>query len=926
MLALAMRRWSSAEEGSGQLLLFAGEAGVGKSRLLGEFEEQVGGRARMLSTAAFPRDAESAGGVLFDLVAALRRAGATGFAARLRKALHEVGDSGPAPHRMLVAELCEILLDLVDEGAPVLLTVEDLHWVDELSLEVLGRLAVAARSTSLLLVGSYRSDELYPRSPLRRWRSRLVGQRLAEEVRLQRLDAVGTAGMAAAIIGHLPSSAFTDALFERSDGIPLHIEELIVGGADARVPDTVAEAMLARVEALAPRTRLIATAAAVIGRSFDLDLLAAITSESPDAVDAALLELAERRLVLPRADGVSFDFRHALIRETIYDSIPPNRRRALHAEVAAAAAAAGFRDSFLSDQFERAGQKANAYRSARTAAAAATHLSAHREAAEFYRGSLRLFPPPTPPGPGGSLTAGAAAYWAAPHDNEGAEEEYALAVDLYRRLGDEVAAAGLVPGLMAVRHLLGVDLDARVTLARDALSRLGSLTDGGPDLVRGRLLAALAAAYMLDRRLEESLDLARQAARVIPEGAIEERVNTDATLGSVLVFAGQSADGWTTLERSIVDGEEAGVEAETARAYRMIGSSTSVLVEYDRGEAWLPRGISYAARTERWNDHHYLAAHLAHLHWATGDWAAAELSAQQALADGRGGITTRVTALHVLGYLALGRDQAERARTYLEEAREIGERMRELQRLSPALWGLAELALLEGNPATAVELCEIGYEGSATVSDAAYLFPFLLTGVRALLSLRDRKGAGNWATRCGDLLRLRGIPGTLPALAHAEGLLELAAGSTGSARGLLESADAGWRRHRRFWEGAWVLADLARCAKRSRRPADAASLVARLRTAADTVGARALDRIADDVGAAPAEPPTGPLTARELDVAALVASGSTNREIATALDIAPKTAAAHIEHILTKLGAARRSEIAAWAARELHPENQRNSL
>ena len=506
---------------------------------------------------------------------------------------------------------------------------------------------------------------------------------------------------------------------------------------------------------------------------------------------------------------------------------------------------------------------------------------------------------------------------------------------------------------MAVRHLLGVDLDARVTLARDALSRLGSLTDGGPDLVRGRLLAALAAAYMLDRRLEESLDLARQAARVIPEGAIEERVNTDATLGSVLVFAGQSADGWTTLERSIVDGEEAGVEAETARAYRMIGSSTSVLVEYDRGEAWLPRGISYAARTERWNDHHYLAAHLAHLHWATGDWAAAELSAQQALADGRGGITTRVTALHVLGYLALGRaqpfhqaggtttrgtarhglgylaparDQAERARTYLEEAREIGERMRELQRLSPALWGLAELALLEGNPATAVELCEIGYEGSATVSDAAYLFPFLLTGVRALLSLRDRKGAGNWATRCGDLLRLRGIPGTLPALAHAEGLLELAAGSTGSARGLRESADAGWRRHRRFWEGAWVLADLARCAKRSRRPADAASLVARLRTAADTVGARALDRIADDVGAAPAEPPTGPLTARELDVAALVASGSTNREIATALDIAPKTAAAHIEHILTKLGAARRSEIAAWAARELHPENQRNSL
>ncbi|HEU4849712.1 MAG TPA: AAA family ATPase, partial [Terrimesophilobacter sp.] len=641
LLSLAMRRWSSAEEGSGQLLLLAGEAGVGKSRLLAEFEERVGGRARVFSTTAFPRDAESAGGVFLDLVAALRRAGATGFAARLRKALHEIGDSKPASRRTLVAELCEVLVDLVDGGAPVLLMIEDLHWVDELSLEVLGRLAVAARSTSLLLVGSYRSDELYPRSPLRLWRSRLVGQRLAEEVRLQRLDAADTAEMAAAITGRLPSSTFIDALFDRSDGIPLHIEELITGGTAAGVPDTVAEAMLARLEALTPQTRSTVTAAAVIGRSFDIDLLAAVTSDSPDAVDAGLLELAERQLVLPRADGVSFDFRHALIRDAIYESIPPNRRRALHAAVAAAAVAAGFRDSFLSDQFERAGQKGDAYRSARAAAVAAMHLSAHREAAELYRRAQRVMPADVPLRERAALHAAVAAELAATDDNEGAEGEYTLAVDLYRRLGDEVEAAGLVPGLMAVRHLFGAHLDARVALARDALSRLSLLADGGPDLIRARLLAALAAAYMLDRRLDESIDLARQAARVVPESAIEERVNIDATLGSVLVFAGQSADGWTALERSIVDGEEARAEAETARAYRMIGSCTSVLVEYDRGEEWLPRGISYTARTERWNDHHYLAAHLAHLHWATGDWAAAELGAQQALADGRGGITTR---------------------------------------------------------------------------------------------------------------------------------------------------------------------------------------------------------------------------------------------------------------------------------------------
>ena len=87
----------------------------------------------------------------------------------------------------------------------------------------------------------------------------------------------------------------------------------------------------------------------------------------------------------------------------------------------------------------------------------------------------------------------------------------------------------------------------------------------------------------------------------------------------------------------------------------MIGSSASVLVEYDRAEHWLAEGVRYAEKVELWNHRHYMASHLAHVQWATGQWDAATQTAQQALADGRGGITTRITAQYVLGYLAMGR-------------------------------------------------------------------------------------------------------------------------------------------------------------------------------------------------------------------------------------------------------------------------------
>jgi DNA-binding CsgD family transcriptional regulator len=242
--------------------------------------------------------------------------------------------------------------------------------------------------------------------------------------------------------------------------------------------------------------------------------------------------------------------------------------------------------------------------------------------------------------------------------------------------------------------------------------------------------------------------------------------------------------------------------------------------------------------------------------------------------------------------------------------------MRELQRFSPAIWGLAECAVLAEDHAAAVELTELGHRASHEVGDASNLFPYLVTGTRARLGVKDPAGAANWVERVGADLVARGIPGTLPAVDHAAGLLHLAAGRTGKARERLTAARTAWLDRRRWWEGHWASLDLARSCLASNRRTDAAALVEEVRTAASAVGAQPLldgsAALASRLDRHDAPQPWSPLTLRELEVATLVARGLTNREIAAELRVSVRTAGSHLEHIGAKLGTSRRSEIAAW--------------
>ncbi|MGK2851776.1 MAG: helix-turn-helix transcriptional regulator [Candidatus Limnocylindrales bacterium] len=954
LLALAERRIQEVSSDGGRCLLLVGEAGVGKTRLLGSIERRaIEAGFRSVRGGAYPSDLQVPGAILIDLARAMQRQPGLAEVGRLiddrlaaddarSDALRTSGGDAARRRRALVLDVADLLAGVGPRDAPTIVLLEDLHWSDDLTLEILEALARRIPETGLLVIGTYRSDELYPRAPMRAWRARLVSQRQAEEIRLGRLSVADTAALAARLIGSGVAQArdLAEAIHDRTDGIPLHVEELmaVLGDRpdldarsvrDAEVPETVEDAIRARLALRSAAAAEVARAGAVIGRSFDLDLLCEVTGQAPEALSAPLAELADHFILLSSATPGRFGFRHALICDVIYAQIPEPDRRSLHARTADAGVAR--RDvgtgPFLALHFERAGRFDEAHRAARSAGDAAWGLSSHGEAFELYACALRTAPATLDPAARAGLLEAYGRSAAAIDDNETAAQALAAAQAAYRRAGRPLEAAEIVAPLVAVQHLLGAGLEARADRLHEAIAEielrpapLGSAEDAAAIRVRGRLEAAMAAAYMLDRRLDVAMEHGLDARRLAASIGDQETIhNASTTLGSSLVFAGRMDEGWGTLEATINAARADGREAEMTRAYRMLGSSASALVEYERAETWLRAGIAEADRLELWNHRHYMASHLAHVAWATGRWDDAADLAQRALADGRGGITTRVAALTVLGYVAMGRGSLSGARTALEEARAMGSAMGELQRLSPALWGLAEVALADDAPARALEFAETALVASEAVDDAAYVFPFLVTGTRAALATRDPAAARRLIDRGSALVTARGIPGTLPAIDHAVGLLAAADGATGQARTHLSAAADGWTRVGRAWEGAWALVDLARVHVRSNQRQDGARRAAEARDRGRALGAPAIVAAGEDVLRSAtrrdgAPDPWAPLTAREFEVARHIADGRTNIEIAQYLSISPKTAASHVEHILAKLGVGRRAEIAVWTA------------
>ncbi|MEO7665124.1 MAG: AAA family ATPase, partial [Candidatus Limnocylindrales bacterium] len=405
LLAFAERRLADAKAGHGRLVLLSGEAGIGKSRLRQAIHRSATTAGFVTSNGSVaPQDRDVPFAAFLDLARTMRDDPVLKPLGDELLALPETTRGGGlGGRRRFVLHVVDRIEAAIDR--PLLLSFEDLQWSDELSLELIGELARRLRDRPVLILGVYRTDDLVPGGLLREWRSRLISQRLAEDVRLRSLTYDETATMTTLLLGTgLPAPRdVVSAVHQRTDGIPLHVEELL--GAlgddarrdgrkilDAQVPDTIEDAILARIARLSPDARNVARAGAVIGRCFIPSVLAGVMDRSLGEIEGPLDELV-REDYLYAADSGYLDYRHQLLRDALYGSLPPADLRRYHARAAEfGVALMGHSEIHASVHFERAGLRAQAFRAALTGARAATKMSSQREAFELYRRAIDNMP------------------------------------------------------------------------------------------------------------------------------------------------------------------------------------------------------------------------------------------------------------------------------------------------------------------------------------------------------------------------------------------------------------------------------------------------------------------------------------------------------------------------------------------------------
>jgi class 3 adenylate cyclase/tetratricopeptide (TPR) repeat protein len=366
-LAILEEALLAAHRGEGRFVVVSGEAGVGKTRLVTELTEQArrldssmlwGGCSEAELSLPYLPFVEAIGNHLAaeDIDAFARRLGSTRSAlAQLFPQLSqgEAPEKGldPAQAKLRLFEAITSLLMLVAEERPVVLVIEDVHWADESTRELLDHLARRLTGAPVLALVTFRSDELHRRHPLQPTLHAWRRSGAAEIVELEPLSADGIAEMVGAILGTAEvDRELSTLLFERSEGNPFVLEEMLRETADEiddprelkgkaferiQIPETVRDTILLRLARLEPEQVTILESAAVLGRTFDYSMLVAVAGADDAEVHSTLATAVAAQLIEESPDRAGrYRWRHALTQEAIYSEIVTPRRQAIHARAA----------------------------------------------------------------------------------------------------------------------------------------------------------------------------------------------------------------------------------------------------------------------------------------------------------------------------------------------------------------------------------------------------------------------------------------------------------------------------------------------------------------------------------------------------------------------------------------------------------------
>jgi DNA-binding CsgD family transcriptional regulator/tetratricopeptide (TPR) repeat protein len=970
ILEAARRRAADAEPA---VVLVGGEAGVGKTRLAAELTARCAtDQMRVLSGSCVP---VGGGALPYAPIVEILRTLLTDVGlgavrelvgpswpelARLLPALGAPDPSGPPDHTAQ-ARLFELLLGLLGrlgEQAPLVLVVEDLHWADRSTRDLLAFLVRNLRRERLLLVVTYRNDEP-GQERLGPYLAELDRHGPVQRIELPRLDQAETRAQLVGIRGAAPAVELVDAVFARSEGNPFFTEELLtVERADSReLPATLRDLLRGRVQALPEPAIQVLAVVAVAGRRVPHRLLAAVAGLDDETLVAALRGAVAKQLVVTRPGEDGYEFRHALLREVVEADLLPGERARVHAgyaqalaerpELAGALPAVAAAE--LATHWDAAGEFARALPARVAAGLAAENARAFAEADRHYQRALELWERVDDPDRVTGLdwvdllarSAEAAALTGTTDRAIGLLERALARLD---RAVEPVRAAVLLGQLADHRHT-ALDQAAALAAYAEAERLLATAT---PSAERARVLAGHAHVLQVAGRHQEAIPRLEEAVRVARQvGARAEEAEALVTLASCLTEPGE-------LDRSIA------LHLEGRRLAEQVGDAETVLGTY----ITLAETLGLAGRNRDALDdarEGFQRAHQLGLERAIGSYVAGGL-ARQLLASGRWAECERFTAevltadswdaydLHAIrGQLLARQGDFGAAHEQLDQAR----RVHRAADHDPTWQERIELALWEGNDQAASAAVAEGLRWRAALGSdrglSQYTSPWYALMLRLAADQAERAAARRAADDLAEIRRRAAPvaaeldrlvslevsqarhPGVLCNLLLAQAERSRVEGASDPER--WHVAAAAWERLERPFEAAYARFRHAEALLVGGTPRQQAETVLReahqtavalgatpLRQEVELLAKRSRLRLKAPVG--PATRPLAPspaaslgLTRRETEVLALIAEGRTNRQIGETLFIAEKTASVHVSRILAKLGVTGRGEAAAIAHR-----------
>jgi ATP/maltotriose-dependent transcriptional regulator MalT len=956
--------------GEGRLLVLTGDAGIGKTRLVGRLCDQASADGWLTATGGCVDLGEVglAYGPLVEAVRRLRadlgepvvdglldpdarRPGDGTLGALLAGGRHAGATERPGQ----VLEHVVGFLTRLGSTKPTVLVFEDLHWADRSTQDLVAYLSRNLPPSPLVIICTYRLDELHRRHPLRPLVAELHRNPVVEHLLLRGLDRAEIAALAEGVLGTVLDDEVMDELVARSEGNPFYVEELLAAGPGRPIQGTLRDVILTRIERLSEAAQSLLRRASVVGRWVDETQLAAVTGEDAAALADGLREALANQVLI--GDVTGCQFRHALVQEAVYSELLPGERQRLHVAAAHAIEAdAGLvdgpthvRQAVLAHHWGAAHDLPRCLTASKRAAESAEVVGAFAEAAAHYERVLELWDQvedavsltATAPDAiimraasalhlaGRSARAATMAHRALEMLGDAAEPEDRAAI--MERIGQywwtagnqarSIAAYEQATALLSARPsspanaramaALGQSLMVRSQLARaerTLRTAIDSARSAGDRATEGHAMCSLGAVLGDLGRLDEAVAAFEEALAIAEEvDAIEEKGRARVNLSAILPYAARCEEAAAVASAGLDHAAEAGLIATYGQVLAANGAHALIrLGRWDEALDVLARAGEPSGGGRSVAGPGIMRAAIA---TRRGDWAIAEASLALALdrTAASNDLVWRGTVVIAAAELACEQGRHGDAQQWAQEAVELAENG------DSATWGMPAYAIAMRVIADRAQALNANGRLDGAVAEAREEADRLLKQARELSRQPQRLGgvllleSEAWlATIEADASRAQGR-------SDPDRWAEVAE-RWEAQRNLYPMAEA------RFREAEAVLLARGSRTRATRVLAAAADIAVQLRAEPLAQRVRTLARQArlkldapkGIIDGAPEPYARLGLTAREVEVLALVAEGLTNREIGSRLFISHKTASVHVSNLLRKLSVDNRA-----AARDL---------